>query len=342
MSTLNELYITMESLRKLNLPIDERLQQEAAKLEEDLIRQEILPTLTDKIEPALSQVKRELVLVVDYVPGEPLKVSLSRKRNIAEVLTDAVELSPKRSRVVTATDIKRSPNIDFTVTFDDGIKYAGNGKDTFVNALKHMLLPRVATFDGRTFAGFPLVGRKQRVTEDGYHWQTNVDGWWIYTNMGNDIKINVLKQVADFLGINITIESSTPIKIDKPETKEKGKRTMFSLNGSAPLNKRNAVYATVKKFIEQNPDSTLEDIETFFPRELQGSYGVITSEEKYKERKAKGQDADRRYFIDKPLTDSKGRKFYVCHQWGDNFAAFQKHVAENLGWKIEEVRKNGN
>ena len=338
MSTLNELYITMESLRKLNLPIDERLQQEAAKLEEDLIRQEILPTLTDKIEPALSQVKRELVLVVDYVPGEPLKVSLSRKRNIAEVLTDAVEISPKGTRKVTAKDIKRSPSIDFSVTFDDGTKYAGNGKETFIDALKHMLLPRVATFDGRTFAGFPLVGRKQRVTEDGYHWQTNVDGWWIYTNMGNDIKINVLKQVADFLGINITIESSTPIKIDKSGSKEKGKRAMFSLDGSVPLNKRNAVYATIKKFIDQNPDSTFEDVEDLFPRELQGGYGVVASEEEYQYRKSKGQDTDRRYFINKPFTDPNGRKFYVCHQWGDNFAAFQKHVAEKLGWTLEEIK----
>lgn len=94
MATLSELYITMENLRKLNLPIDERLKQEAAKLEEDLIRTEILPTLTEKIEPALSQVQRELVLVVDYIPGEPLKVSLSRKRNLADILTDAVEIKP--------------------------------------------------------------------------------------------------------------------------------------------------------------------------------------------------------------------------------------------------------
>lgn len=94
MSTLSELYITMENLRKLNLPIDERLKQEAAKLEEDLIRTEILPTLTDKIEPALAQVQRELVLVVDYVPGTPLKVSLSRKRNLFDALEDVVEIKP--------------------------------------------------------------------------------------------------------------------------------------------------------------------------------------------------------------------------------------------------------
>lgn len=32
MATLSELYITMENLHKLNLPVDERLKQEAAKL----------------------------------------------------------------------------------------------------------------------------------------------------------------------------------------------------------------------------------------------------------------------------------------------------------------------
>lgn len=34
MSTLSELYITMENLRKLNLPIDDRLKQDTTKFEE--------------------------------------------------------------------------------------------------------------------------------------------------------------------------------------------------------------------------------------------------------------------------------------------------------------------
>lgn len=115
----------MENLRKLNLPIDERLKQEAAKLEEDLIRTEILPTLTEKIEPALAQVQRELVLVVDYVPGAPLKVSLSRKRNITDVLLDAVEIKP--DPVVEHTEKKKggkkvvtNPRTRLRITMPDG------------------------------------------------------------------------------------------------------------------------------------------------------------------------------------------------------------------------------
>lgn len=125
MSTLSELYITMENLRKLNLPIDERLKQEAAKLEEDLIRTEILPTLTEKIEPALAQVQRELVLVVDYVPGAPLKVSISRKRNITDVLPDAVEIKP--DPIVEHTEKKKggkkvvtNPRTRLRITMPDG------------------------------------------------------------------------------------------------------------------------------------------------------------------------------------------------------------------------------
>lgn len=218
-TTLNELYITMENLRKLNLPIDELLKQEAAKLEEDLIRQEILPTLTDKIEPALAQVQRELVLVVDYVPGLPLKVSLSRKRNITDVLTDAVEISPKRPHVVTATEITRSASTPFRVEFADGHTCTGNGKDTLIEALKHMKLPRVARFEDRTFAGFPLVGRKQRVTDDAKKWQECVDGWWIYTNMNNNTKIEMIRRVADYLGISVNVFSLEQTSTEKPDDK---------------------------------------------------------------------------------------------------------------------------
>lgn len=342
MSKLSKLYTTIESLKELNLPIDELLQQEVDKLEEDLIRTEILPTLTDKIEPALAQVQRELVLVVDYVPGEPLKVSLSRKRNIADVLTDAVEISPKRPHVVTATDITRSPNIDFRVRFEDGTVCEGNGKSAFIEALKHMVLPRVATFDGRTFAGFPLVGRKQRVTEDGYKWQEYVDGWWIYVNMSNETKMSMLKQVANALGQSITIDvlkdSDTKPDKTKSEGKPKGKRTLYSIDKGTPMNKRATVYAVIEKYLYDNDGISVDEIEKVFPKYIQGSYGVIATEKELSERRKKGLQVNNRYFIDRPLYDGYGTTFYVCHQWGDeNFDRFCSRVREELDWYIEEV-----
>ena len=92
MSRLSKLYEAMETLRKEGLPVDENLEKKANELEENIIKKEILPVLSKTIEPALQPVKRELVLVVDYVPGQPLSVHLSRKRNFAAELTDAKEM----------------------------------------------------------------------------------------------------------------------------------------------------------------------------------------------------------------------------------------------------------
>lgn len=82
----------METLRKEGLPVGEDLERKASELEEEIIKKEILPILTKTIEPALQPVKRELVLVVDYVPDQPLSVHLSRKRNFTAELPDAKEI----------------------------------------------------------------------------------------------------------------------------------------------------------------------------------------------------------------------------------------------------------
>lgn len=94
MSRLSKLYQAMETLESEGLHLSAEQEAQLRKAEEEIIQKEILPVLTEKIEPVLAQIERELVLVVDYVPGTPLKVSLSRKRNLTEVFTDAVEIKP--------------------------------------------------------------------------------------------------------------------------------------------------------------------------------------------------------------------------------------------------------
>ncbi len=119
--------------------------------------------------------------------------------------------------------------------------------------------------------------------------------------------------------------------------KSKGKRPMFSLNGSLPLNKRNLVYAAVETFMRMYPDSTFEDVVSFFPDNLQGGLGVVTSEEEYYAHIVLGQDVYKRYyFVDRPLSASDTR-FYVCKEWGNNFSNFRDHISREFGWTIEEV-----
>ncbi|MDE5652548.1 MAG: hypothetical protein K2I48_03650 [Muribaculaceae bacterium] len=94
MSKLSKLYELRRLSEEFGMEWTEKQERQLEAEEEHLIKNEVLPVVTKSIEPALSQVERELVLVVDYVPGAPLKVSLSRKRNLFDALEDVVEIKP--------------------------------------------------------------------------------------------------------------------------------------------------------------------------------------------------------------------------------------------------------
>ncbi len=93
MTKLETLYASIKGLEKVGLTLTDEMLKKADELEEQLIKTEVLPTLSKDIEPRLSQIQRELVLVVEYKPGEPISVALSRKSNIAELL-EAKRLEP--------------------------------------------------------------------------------------------------------------------------------------------------------------------------------------------------------------------------------------------------------
>ena len=210
MSTLSELYITMENLRKLNLPIDERLKQEAAKLEEDLIRTEILPTLTEKIEPALAQVQRELVLVVDYVPGAPLKVSISRKRNITDVLPDAVEIKP--DPVVEHTEKKKgskkvvtNPRTRLRITMPDGsIIEEHTAWESLQKFILHVGVEKVRAV-GLIANKIPLVSntvdKKYKTAQKPLG-----NGWLLMTCSDTATKRKQILAIASNLGMKISVD----------------------------------------------------------------------------------------------------------------------------------------
>lgn len=210
MSTLSELYITMENLRKLNLPIDERLKQEAAKLEEDLIRTEILPTLTEKIEPALAQVQRELVLVVDYVPGAPLKVSLSRKRNITEVLPDAVEINP--DPVVEHTEKKKggkkvvtNPRTRLRITMPDGSiieeRTAWESLHKFVLKVGVDKVRALGLIANKIPLVSNTVDKKYQTAQKPLG-----NGWLLMTCSDTATKRKQILAIASQMGMNITVD----------------------------------------------------------------------------------------------------------------------------------------
>lgn len=86
MSKLSKLYAMITNAKELGINLGEDVYKQTDQLEEEIIKKEILPVVTQNIAPALKQVQRELVLVVDYIPERPISVHLSRKTNITELL----------------------------------------------------------------------------------------------------------------------------------------------------------------------------------------------------------------------------------------------------------------
>ena len=238
--------------------------------------------------------------------------------------------------------VRRSESKGFTVYFKDGtMVQRKNAKETMIATLKVIGLHRVAAFRGRLFKGMPFVSHNRRTDVD-FKCQELIDGWFVYTNMSNDTKIEILRQISDELNLGLIIKdeignvvSSSYAKSDM--TKKPAKRTLYKLNGEGPYSKRELVLLAVTQYQMEHPNFTFGQIERAFPKNLQGSYGVVRPLSWIKEKAELGSDHLNRYYTEGKdlLTSADGIKFAVCNQWGDNFSNFIQQV-EKLGWKVSE------
>lgn len=223
MATLKELYTTLKSLRDMNLPVDDKLLKAADNLEEKIIKEEILPSLSQNIEPLLNEIQRDLVLVVEYHPGDPISVALSRKTKISEII-DAKQLTPPVGKPVSSTEKPEktephaptkhieNPTKGLKVTFPDGtVIWHNNAIDTMMETIQRIGFQRVANLN-ILHAGYNLVSKKQRPVEPGRVWQHKVEDWYIYSNIGNATKVADLKLISKHLHLNLKIEEMKPNK----------------------------------------------------------------------------------------------------------------------------------
>lgn len=113
-SKLEQLYSSIENLENLGLELKETLQAEILKCEENIIKKEILPAISQDLTSKLSVIRRNLVLVVEYTPGEPVKVALSRKTRISDI-ADAKTLTPSLSKATTQRQLPQQQSISNSV-----------------------------------------------------------------------------------------------------------------------------------------------------------------------------------------------------------------------------------
>lgn len=219
MTTLKELYTTLKSLRDMNLPVDDKLLEAADNLEEQIIKEQILPALSQNIEPLLSEIQRELVLMVEYHPGEPISVALSRKAKISEIV-DAKQLTPRISTPVVSSEppvpsVSTAPTKTIVnktkglkVTFQDGtVICESTAIATEIAAFQKIGFAKVAKLD-IIHSGINLVSRTKREPVPGKIWQHECEGWYIYSNVSNQTKMKDLQAISTAFNLNLIIEEA--------------------------------------------------------------------------------------------------------------------------------------
>ncbi len=177
---------------------------------ENIIKKEILPIVTENIAPALKQVQRELVLVVDYVPGSSISVHLSRKRNFALGMKDAKEILPdpqvehKETGKIVSSNSKQ-PATRLRIVFADGrIMEETKAVDTYLNFVKEVGVERVRSL-GLVQCKVPLISNT--LDKKYYSRQKPVgNGWYLMTNSSTNTKKWEIEQIAQALGIKVKVE----------------------------------------------------------------------------------------------------------------------------------------
>ena len=210
MTKLEKLYASIKGLQELGLPLNDETLKAADDLEEQLIKTEILPAMSKDIEPRLSQIQRELVLVVEYKPGTPISVALSRKTNIAELLDAKIlEQDPQAVHKEGKKHEKPIERLNgktvLRVTFPDGTVIADKkAKITFAETIKRIGLMKVRNL-GISFCHVPIISN----TLDKKYGQAQIpvgDGLYVMTHSSTHDKKKQLDKISQELGLGLKVE----------------------------------------------------------------------------------------------------------------------------------------
>lgn len=223
-SKLEELYSIIQYSQRRGIKLGDDVFKQINEAEEKIIRDEILPIIGQDIEPTLSQIQRELVLVVEYRPGEPISVALSRKTKISQIVdAKPIVANPRKlSKPVKSDDpaTAQEPHEPtkyvtnhtkgLRVQFPDGTVVCNKTAiDTEIDVLHRIGFERAAKV-GITYSKWPLIGKKKRPTEAGKVWQHEIDGWYIYSNTSNERKKADLKAISDYYNLGLIISDGKP------------------------------------------------------------------------------------------------------------------------------------
>lgn len=384
MSKLTEFY-TMKSHLFTEGQGDETKWNE---FEDKLIREELLPEIMSLIKPTLSQVKSPLYINISYYPSGNLAVTATRNCIQASLPIESAgtpteevpgepsfvsepsieegqqeEGQPEESDPVDTYESteplrKKKKSVGIIVKFKDGtVIHEKKAVHTWLNALRKIGLDVICNNSRRHEAWHNVDGkdvciveRVQTFREDtGESPQSQVDGYYVMTQLSNSQKIKDLNALSRFLpklGIKVEwVNENGDFADEETFTKEvvnnishQYDRTKYIFNGSEPLNKRRLALALVRKYVEDHPDVDYEELKRVFRPEIISGRGVVRSitdlDDISQEEQPKRYLMKDSELIYLPLSDDI---ITVCTQWNPDRIATMVKIARTLGYEVKEV-----
>ena len=209
MTKLEKLYQSISNFKELGLALNQEMLQKADNLEEELIKNEVIPRLTGSIEPIITQIQRPIVLVVDYVPGESLSVRLTRKRVITDDnFTKEYPLTPKikepeKKSGKTITSAPKAAWTGLLVTYPDGAvinnKYA---YETLIKVVERAGIEKVEKLELKQVGLFFI----SKTRDDFYNQHELPGGYLITTHSSTAKKKQQIEEISEKLGLGLKVE----------------------------------------------------------------------------------------------------------------------------------------
>ena len=208
MSKLSKLYAMIANAQELGINLGEDVYKQTDQLEEEIIKKEILPVIKEQIEPTLRQIKRDLTLVVDYVPDVSVRVRLSRESGKYNQ-KDFVDLTPdpqaEHGTRKGGKNIRRAPKSAIILTRKDRtVLQETSAAATLVKAIVEADPLKVREL-GIVCCKVPLVSTSKDKKYSGEQVEVT-PGLYVITHSNNKMKKAFLETISNALHLGWKVE----------------------------------------------------------------------------------------------------------------------------------------
>lgn len=170
-------------------------------------REIVITAMGDAIIPIISQIQRELVLVIEYSPNKPIVLKMTRKRSFK--LTEEEEFIVtqrkefKKEVKYTLKSHTRSPKTNLLVSFPTGVKIKNTlAMNTFCEVVEKIGLQKVKNLNIRSY-GSNLVSNIKNHT---YRQKKSKNGYYIITQTSTSQKKKHLELISKKLNLDLIVE----------------------------------------------------------------------------------------------------------------------------------------